>query len=191
MSYLITHHGNRIDMPRPRQDQITIGDIAAHLARLPRFVGATRRPYSVAMHSMHVMMLAKDSGAGDTLQMAALLHDAHEAYMGDIPSPVKAWCGPALKEFEDNLQHAVLARFGLTTVYETCRAEIKNWDLIALATERRDLMHHAAMQAPWEVLKGIEPDRHHISPWISSSPSFIEAAFLNWFNRLRPTVFPQ
>lgn len=188
MSYMITRYGRRIDIPRPKQDQIHIDDIAAHLARLPRFCGATVRTYTVAQHSVHVMMLAKAAGAGDTLQLAALLHDAHEAYMGDIPTPFKAVAGPIMHATENDLQRAVLARFGVTTVYETCRAEIKRFDLVALATERRDLMHPAASHGEWPVLQGIQPDTHRLDPFALSSTTG-EAEFLQCFHKLRPIIF--
>lgn len=168
MNWMITHSGRRIDLPTPRPGQVHIGDVAVQLSRIPRFVGATQEPWNVAAHSLHCSALAEADGASLQAQLAALLHDAHEAYMGDIPSPFKrsvkneagssVWC--PLQLTEDKLQVAVLHQLGALDYFETHRAAVKRWDLVSLATERRYLMHPAAMDAPWPMLAGIEP-----APW--------------------------
>lgn len=164
---MITHSGRRIDLPSPQRGQVHIGDVAVQLSRIPRFVGATLEPWNVAAHSLHCSALAEADGASLQAQLAALLHDAHEAYMGDIPSPFKQavmaeagsmWC--PLKLAEDKLQVAVLHQLGSLDCYEANRAALKHWDLVSLATERKYLMHAAAMDAPWPMLAGIEP-----APW--------------------------
>ena len=68
------------------------------------------------------------------------------------------WC--PLKLAEDKLQVAVLHQLGSLDCYEANRAAVKHWDLVSLATERKYLMHAAAMDAPWPMLAGIEP-----APW--------------------------
>lgn len=167
MNWMITHSGRRIDLPSPQRGQVHIGDVAVQLSRIPRFVGATLEPWNVAAHSLHCSALAEADGASLQAQLAALLHDAHEAYMGDIPSPFKQavmaeagsmWC--PLKLAEDKLQVAVLHQLGSLDCYEANRAAVKHWDLVSLATERKYLMHAAAMDAPWPMLAGIEP-----APW--------------------------
>lgn len=167
MNWMITHSGRRIDLPSPQRGQVHIGDVAVQLSRIPRFVGATLEPWNVAAHSLHCSALAEADGASMQAQLAALLHDAHEAYMGDIPSPFKQavmaeagsmWC--PLKLAEDKLQVAVLHQLGSLDCYEANRAAVKHWDLVSLATERKYLMHAAAMDAPWPMLAGIEP-----APW--------------------------
>ena len=164
---MITHSGRRIDLPSPQRGQVHIGDVAVQLSRIPRFVGATLEPWNVAAHSLHCSALAEADGASLQAQLSALLHDAHEAYMGDIPSPFKQavmaeagsmWC--PLKLAEDKLQVAVLHQLGSLDCYEANRAAVKHWDLVSLATERKYLMHAAAMDAPWPMLAGIEP-----APW--------------------------
>lgn len=164
---MITHSGRRIDLPSPQRGQVHIGDVAVQLSRIPRFVGATLEPWNVAAHSLHCSALAEADGASLQAQLAALLHDAHEAYMGDIPSPFKQavmaeagsmWC--PLKLSEEKLQVAVLHQLGSLDCYEANRAAVKHWDLVSLATERKYLMHAAAMDAPWPMLAGIEP-----APW--------------------------
>lgn len=68
-------------------DDIAIEDIAHHLAGINRYTGATPIPFNVAQHSVLVAQLLAHEGP--RLQLAALLHDASEAYLNDIASPVK------------------------------------------------------------------------------------------------------
>lgn len=82
---VLTHSGARIDPLNPDPDDIVLEDIAHGLARTARFSGQI--PFlSVAIHSLNVA--ARVEGA--KTQLAALMHDAAEAYLGDLASPVKA-----------------------------------------------------------------------------------------------------
>jgi len=92
MSYWITtFSGRTLDYLNPRPEAIHIDDIALHLSRMPRFSGATKRFYSVAQHSCGVERIIRALYGLDScrLRYEALLHDAHEAYMGDVPTPLK------------------------------------------------------------------------------------------------------
>ena len=92
--------------------------------------------------------------------MAGLLHDATEAYLVDIPTPVKR--SGIMHEYlkaEKALEEVVSKRFFLEAVYkEPC---IKEADMCALATEARDLMGNPQ---DWVMLKDIQPDTHTINP---------------------------
>lgn len=68
---------------------VDIRDVAHHLAIVNQFNGATTRPYSVAEHSLLCCDIARHAGASVFVQMAALMHDAHEAYTNDLVSPAK------------------------------------------------------------------------------------------------------
>lgn len=78
-----TFSGQHVDLVAPNWRDINLDDIARGLAQTNRFGGQSRRPISVAEHSLVVALLARP-GAG----LAALLHDAHEAYLGDWARPV-------------------------------------------------------------------------------------------------------
>lgn len=130
-----------------------IEDIAHHLAQINRFTGACFRPYSVAEHSLLVERIGAARGAAPGLRMALLMHDAHEAYTSDLASPAKVSVGLGWNSFE--AAHAANVRhfFGLRTAFAAYRKEITACDLIALATERRDLMPFDPEQnAPWPLL---------------------------------------
>lgn len=129
-------------------------EIAHSLAQINRFTGHCSRPYSVAEHSMLVARIARQvMGVSPAVQLAALMHDAHECVTGDVASPIKQVLGPVWAAFEDAQQSALLAHYGLSAVWAEHHALIKRCDLIALATERRDLLpFHARIHAPWPVL---------------------------------------
>lgn len=154
MNWILTHTGKRFDLFEPDVAMIDPRDIAHSLAHLCRFNGHTRGFYSVAQHSCLVADLVPAEH-----KLAALLHDATEAYLGDMTRPLKEWM-PYYRGFEDVIWGRVCERFGLgvdlpPTVHQA--------DLIALATERRDLM--PPDPATWDCLVGIEPAPERIRPW--------------------------
>lgn len=176
---MITYTGRRVEIPRPLPGQVCIEDVAAHLSRLPRFAGATQQPWCVAAHSLHCASLAEAEGFPPGAQLAALMHDAHEAYCSDIPSPFKEAVFQrsgrlsALRTTENLLQSEVLAQLGALQYLQAYAGQVKRWDLISLATERRDLMHPHASAEPWPWLQGIEADGRPI-------PSLLGMAWIDW-----------
>lgn len=78
-----------LDLDDPHPQMISSDDIAHALSQICRFGGHARRFYSVAEHSVLVADVVEASGADPTEQLIALMHDAHKAYLGDIPSPIK------------------------------------------------------------------------------------------------------
>lgn len=127
--------------------------IAHQLAIVNRFTGATRRPYSVAEHSLLCADIARHVGAPAHVQLACLLHDAHESITGDMSSPVKWTVGAAWEEFEAVHARALRRHFGALTTFAGYRLQIKQIDLVALATERRDLMPwSSSTHRPWPVI---------------------------------------
>ena len=108
------------------------------LSQQCRFSGHTIVPYSVAEHSVRVSELLDREGASRIVQLWGLLHDASEAYLVDIPSPLKHT--PAFDGYriaEAWLMVAVCKRFGLP-FHEP--EEVRKADAVLLATEARDLM---------------------------------------------------
>ena len=91
----------------PHPYEIRLEDIAAALSKLCRYGGHCIQFYSVAEHCVHVA-----SRAPDHLKLAALMHDASEAYVIDVPRPLKAWL-PGYKEIEKRVEMAIAARFNL------------------------------------------------------------------------------
>jgi hypothetical protein len=168
MSWMITitareHHlhgsATAVNEPTPHE-------IAHALAQINRFTGHCTRPYSVAEHSLLVADLADGAGASPIVQLAALMHDAHEAYTGDASSPVKWAVGQAWDNFEHAQAAALHNAFGIRSAMTSHRAQIRQWDLIALATERRDLTaFDPATNSPWPILdtpgQEVQPSEAH------------------------------
>lgn len=149
---ILTATGRYFDFTRPTRDMIDIDDIAIALSRMPRFTGHTTTFYSVAQHSVLVAHVVPEEYA-----LQGLLHDATEAYMGDMSTPLKQLV-PEYKAIENRVERAICERFGLPF---PLHPSIKAADLRMLVTERRDLMPkplapHTDREA-WTAFEGIEP----------------------------------
>jgi len=160
MTWMLTRNGAAVDLKFMAANTISALDIAASLAHVNRFVGHASRAYSVAEHSLHVVtVMERELGVTDPGALfAGLLHDAHEAYTGDLHTPMKQLLGPVWHDHERRIQHQVLRRFGALRHYLRNRIAIKLADLTMLATERRDLMPGGG--PAWESLEGIDPLPH-------------------------------
>jgi len=194
MTIMTTASGLRFDLARPSPMYVVIEDIAHHLAQINRFGGAAARPYSVAEHSVLALRIAeRELGMIDPHGlMAVLLHDAHEAYFGDVTQPMKqvlAMGGTFAASAEEAVERAVRARFRLQVAAVAYRNDIRRADLIALATERRHLLPAHTHGERWEVLDGIQPidwaaiDSAAITPW-----TFWRDRFLDNYRSLRAGI---
>jgi uncharacterized protein len=153
---MLTTDGNDLAVGDPAPGHITITDMAWSLAQTNRFLGRCARPYSVAEHSLLVCDIAeRELGVDLHGQLAALLHDAHEAYTGDMPTPHKAQLGSAWAVWESRWEHRVRGLFAVASSSRIWHKQIKQADLIALATERAQLMPQSLTR--WTVLHGVEP----------------------------------
>jgi 5'-deoxynucleotidase YfbR-like HD superfamily hydrolase len=107
------------------KSEIDIEDIAHALARICRFNGHLRYHYSVAEHSVNVAEELKLRGASKELRLFGLLHDASEAYIADIPRPLKDWI-PEYLEIEKDLQRKIIEKvvFDVMGVYKLSKEEM-------------------------------------------------------------------
>jgi predicted HD phosphohydrolase len=153
---------------QPGGRPIKVDDLAHQLALINRFHGATCRPYSVAEHSLLVSEVAERAALPMIVQLAALLHDAHEVYTQDVATPVKRavdFCSgqsggtSAWTQFEADHAKTLRRHFGLLTTFASSRFALRHIDLQALATERRDLLpFDPYLHQPWPVLGDHEDD---------------------------------
>jgi len=90
-----TNSGLLVNLHKPTEDMICIEDIASALSKICRFGGHSSAFYSVAQHSVIVMALGSPY-----LCREALLHDAAEAYLGDVIKPLKNILGPVYEDLE-------------------------------------------------------------------------------------------
>jgi 5'-deoxynucleotidase YfbR-like HD superfamily hydrolase len=158
--YLQTVSGRWVNPFDPDPNQLDAGDIARALANQCRFGGHSRVFYSVAQHSVIVSRLVEERGGDVEEVFAALMHDATEAYLGDMPHPLKhrSPLGAAFREAEAHLEQAIRDRFGIKADV----AEIKQADRALLATERRAF---SAETWHWPELEGVEPLDLELSAW--------------------------
>ena len=165
-----TRSGRRVALLNPSPAQIVIGDIAHGLAHQCRFNGQTNRFYSVAQHSVLVASILPRE-----LRLAGLLHDASEAYLGDIVQPLKELL-PEYQTIEANFCEVLGARFNVNLQPNPA---IHQADIIVLATERRDLMPMDT--ADWSCIAGITPLSRRIKPL---APDIAAAQFMTLFFKL-------
>jgi hypothetical protein len=162
--------GGRFFLTDPSAADILIEDIAGSLSKLCRFTGHLTAFYSVAQHSVIVSHLVPPRDS-----MWGLLHDASEAFIGDIGRPLKLVMEHAspgvLIEIENRIHRAIAERFGLPWPMPH---SIKIADNIALATERRDLLPFSTFEWP----NMPDPCGEKIEPWL---PITAEAVFLDRF----------
>ena len=165
-----TVSGQQVDILNPAPDAIHILDIAHGLALQCRFAGQIPEFYSVAQHSVMVSRLVPREDA-----LWGLLHDASEAYISDLPAPLKAT--PRLTGYrmvEAGLMNAALKRFGLAGQYCDMPRSVRHADKIALATEFRDLRGYSDDAAQGET--GSRPSAERLDPvdWQTARRLFMD-----------------
>jgi len=170
---ILIQSGNYFNFLEPKNNVYTIYDIAHALSNICRFGGHCERFYSVAQHSVYVSWIVGD--INPDMALHALLHDAAEAFLGDITKPLKQLL-PEYMKLEAKTEQAIFERFGLPS---NLPEEVKHADIVMLATEQRDLM--PAHDDVWEPIIGITPLRDKIFPWTNQTS---KAAFLREFKRL-------
>jgi uncharacterized protein len=145
----------------PHSAEVTIEDIAYGLAFAGRFAGqcvsqetGKRVFYSVAEHCVRMSFVVPP-----TLALHALMHEAGESTCGDMPGPLKALC-PDFKKIEKHCEAALLQKFEVVVRDDE---QIKHFDRVMLATERRDLMPWRGEL--WGDIDELAPLQEEISPW--------------------------
>ena len=177
---IVTYTGKVFDLLDPQPEMVCIEDIAHSLAYQCRYTGHPREFYSVAQHCV---LMAEADLPGDPL--VRLLHDAAEAYIGDIARPWKQllfidiaqrtlFRHFPVKEWEARIQKVIGLALGVDLSYS---AEVKAADNRMMATEIRDLM-------PKSDAYGVdaEPFEQIIRP---RRPEWVEQAFLAEYEHLK------
>ena len=143
---LTTYSGRQLDLDEVTADAIFIEDIAAALSKICRFGAQARVFYSVAQHAVLVQrILATDLQRPD-LSLYGLHHDSHEAFAGDLPSPLKmkinAEGNDAYKRLCDHLDDAISTAYGFSIPADGSedRAVFERADHTALLIETRALL---------------------------------------------------
>lgn len=173
---LLLYSGKQLDPMDPRTCDIDIVDIAHALSQLCRFAGHTKHFYSVAQHSINLSFVVEPKHAP-----WALLHDAAEAYMGDLPRPVKVEC-PHFVTMEERLLRCIARKFELPLQMPSA---VKRMDTALMHKEASVLMPHAPWMDPAQI-KLVEMSNQ--LPWALTAdydmPHRIESQFIERFREL-------
>lgn len=167
---IMLRSGAWFDFCAPADSEFTVDDIAHGLANICRYSGQCSRFYSVAEHSL----LVSDTATG--FEFEALLHDAAEAFLGDITRPLKQML-PEYKRIEAEVERAILERFG---VQWPLPPQIKQADLRVLAAEQRQIMPEGT--DGWVRGQKVEPALVVVQ---HLSPDEAKRRFLQRFDELR------
>lgn len=147
-------------------------DIATALSKINRYLGHTQIPINVASHCLIGTEFLDD----DELKLYFLLHDAHEAYTGDMPTPMKNFIPEFKERIEDPIQRLILEKAGLSPVIPP---EIKEVDNRLLLTEMRQY-HSGVDDFGWSKY---EPYDYNMYPW---SHEVAERMYLEALNEYLP-----
>jgi len=170
-TFIQTYSGKKFDYLKATADDIDIEDIANPLANICRFSGHVPEFYSVAQHSVLCSQLVPAEFAFE-----ALMHDAAEAYVQDLPAPLKALLHD-YRSMEQMVDDLIRDKYGLPREHSPA---VKRADLIMLATERRDLGIDDGTR--WAILEGIQPSELiRVDPL---RPAQAYTLFMNRFNEL-------
>ena len=111
MTYIHTHSGAKVNIEDPRPETIHMEDIAHALTFLCRGGGNTNIFFPVARHCVYCAQEAIRRGLGPVVALACLLHDASEAYMVDLPKPIKDNLFPEYRVYEGRVLDCVYEKF--------------------------------------------------------------------------------
>lgn len=170
--WIQTFTGRQFWPMEPRVEDINIVDIAHALSNSCRFNGHCSQFYSVAQHSVLVSTICDPADA-----LWGLLHDAAEAYLVDLPRPVKhSGHFEQFRVFERSLEAAICKRFGLSPEQPE---SVSKADRALLRTEQRDLMGPAPEE--WQDNREGAIETIKIEPW---PPAFAKLKFVHRFAEL-------
>jgi len=191
-----TYTGGIFLLDAPGPEQVRLADVAHALSLICRFGGHCRRFYSVAEHSVRMVRGCKD--VSPLVRMGVLLHDAAEAYTGDVVAPIKlrfaaGGAGGDFAQYEDQVDAAIHAALGhfVHTYSHAHSPATKDLDRRMLRAEAEHLM---VWPPPWEwELRGVEPlldERAWAADPGGWTPERAEEAFLAEYARLAIAVLP-
>jgi len=177
--WIQTASGKHFDLENPTVEMVDINDIAVALSNLCRFTGHCGKFYSVAEHSIRVMNMLQPR-----FRLEGLLHDAAEAYIGDMSSPLKRFLrmhSDAVAEMIERVEVVVRKAFGLNPGQNL---NVKAADARMLATEAKFFM--AADDTTWGLSRPY--DDFGWTPLLH--PETARALFLKAYTELKDNPSP-
>lgn len=167
-----------LDLQDPDPSLLTIRDVARALGNICRFGGQCNSFYSVAEHSMACCRRAVEEGLSRDVRLACLMHDAAEAFIGDVVKPLKILLEPIYGPIEAKMEAAIATAFGVD--FESTADDWKRIDRMMLIAER-----HALFSADKVVWTGeSEVERIAYKPMLYC-PTYAAKLFEDEFTRLK------
>lgn len=151
-NYLKTYMGNKVDPLQVTAADITLEDIAHALSLMCRGNGQVVHFYSVGQHCINCAKEAEARGWNARLQLGSLLHDAAEAYMSDLITPIKVHM-PQYYEIEDRFLKAVYDKFGLADLSKEEWNQIMEVDRALLTYDLVELLKEPVPEEGYQVVR--------------------------------------
>jgi uncharacterized protein len=146
MTWMQTATGKKFSFSNPKPEDIELLDISTALSTMVRFNGHIKEYYTVADHSVNLALLIQENFKSffpqdklDIMMLEALMHDAAEAYTGDIISPLKFFLRKELKPIEGKINEAIAKKFNLTYPYSRI---VYEYDRLICGIEAFKLLHN-------------------------------------------------
>lgn len=164
MAYYISRYGTRIDLSNISESDINLRDISHHLAKICRYGGSLPiwKHYSVAQHSVLLCNYTRKKGYNKEIQRMALMHDATEAYLGDIVTGLKKLLSD-YKLLESKLHSIICSKYGVENrTYFNSLVSLLDYHILAdevNALFRKEFHYHFFEQCPDLKPLGVKP-RH-------------------------------
>lgn len=174
-STIKTAAGNYIDLLAPTLEAIDIETIAHALSMTCRFGGHCPQFYSVAEHCVHAFRLAERDRVDVNDRRAILLHDAAEAYVGDVVKPLKVILGAVFCDIENAIDAKIRERFAVASA----RPIIKHYDCLMLIAEKTAMWPDDAEE--WEGFRGLSCPDVDLQYW---RPDWARRQFLTCFDEV-------
>lgn len=173
-NYVTTFNGGKFYFDNPKESDVCIEDIAHNLSNICRYNGSTKYRYSVGQHSIAVASHVIEVGGSCTEALQGLLHDASEAYICDIPRPIKPYLTNYF-ELESKISSVIYRKFGISEISSI----VKRIDENIVADEGLHVLAHVP---DWVGdYKPIGCNPHLFAKY---SPEHIECLFLGMFEML-------
>lgn len=179
--WMLTYTGKAFYPMDPNPEDIDPRDIAHALSLLCRYNGHVKKFYSVAEHCVLISYALPQE-----FSLWGLLHDATEAYVGDMIRPLKSSM-PAYRYAEDRVMEAIASRFGLEGKMPDI---VKEYDTRMLFTERATLMN-LTQGKPWVGENTIEPLPVNVQAWDPSTAEYTYYNTLSYLMHKRGTPLPE
>lgn len=150
---ILCQSGEYFDFTDPEGSNFTVNDVAHALSNICRFTGHAHRFYSVAEHSVHASRIVPEG-----FELEALVHDATEAFIGDVAKPLKMLL-PDYQRLERRIERIVLSRFGIK---DGLSAVVKRADMQMLKAEQEQAMLN---HDRWHPIADLEPAEVELQFW--------------------------